>query len=214
MNNKDLYIHKFDWNDEGGSMMFNGEPKQGRIYSGEDHDRYYRMVIDNTKEYVGVNIYKSELVSDGGSWDCDIEIVSPSNLLDLDISSKDLKMMAEDEPMDRDVVTEEDINDIMIADLGDSLSRLREHDEDAYETMVKLVTIMAESLVDPNYIGLTNTLEQHPATAKVANTSLAVGYLEAHLNAESILEMNYLLNAIRQLFVETIRLHKLNKKNA
>jgi len=207
---KYLYIHKFEWNDEFGASMFNGEPKNGRVYLAEESTHKYRILLLPTQEYAGVNIKKDDLVGSGENWDCDIEVVSIDNLLDLELSSKDLKMMAENVPAES-MISEDDIIAVMLDSLDQSLGDLMNTDPDAHEALVMISTILSESMINPTFISLTEGMENHPKTAKITNISIAISELESYLNEPNHLEMSYVLNALRQLFIETIRLHKLNK---
>jgi hypothetical protein len=210
--NKYLYIHKFDWNDESSSLMFNGEPKSNRVYFAEDDGDKYLLMIDQTKEYAGLSIQKGEFEITGENWDCDIEEVSVNNLLDLDLSTKDLKMMAEnklDKPTKEN--TEETFHLELIDSLGEVLSELRDYDKEAYETLVMITTVMSSAILSDGYIDLVGDLEKNPRTAKIANVSIATSWLEAYMNDINPLDMSHLLNSLRQLTIETIRLHKLNK---
>jgi len=210
-----LYIHQFEWNDEIGSEMFHGEPKKGRVYYAEDLGDMYQVTVAPTQSYAGVTIKKSHLVdSSHEAWDCDVEVVTIYNLLELDISNKDLKMMADGELEESEEATTETRNNQLLDDLGESLNELRAYDNDAYEAMVMITTIMAESVLKPRYISLTEGLEQDLRTAKTTNVAIIASELESYINEPDPFEMSYLLNAVRQILIETIRLHKLNKLNA
>jgi len=208
-----LYVKSFEWNDEPSSKMFRGEPKKNRVYYAEDFGSKYRIILDPTKSYAGISIKKENLSSSGEAWDCDMEIVSIHNLLDLDLSSKDLKMMADEQLRDeKHVLPKKEEPLTLVGNLGNVLYKLRVHDNDAYEAVVKLTTVLADSMLGTgSHIDLMSNLEKSPLSARIANVAVTVSEIDSYLNHKNPLDMSHLLNAARQLFIEIIRMHKLNK---
>ena len=208
---KYLYINQFDWMNESGDLDFNGEPKKGSVYSAEDHPKYYRITLSENQKYIGFHLEKSMMVGEYENWECDVEEITMDNLFNLNISNKDLQMMAEEE--DRSVEEEVDQEQMLLDDLGSSLFMLNDFDTDVYEAVTKVTTLVSDALASPSYIQIADGLAWDNRTAKVSNISIATYLLESYLNEKDPLKMSDLINAIYQLVLETARIHKIAKQN-
>ena len=209
---KYLYIHQFEWTNESGDLDFNGEPKNGSVYRAEDHKKYYRITLSENQQYIGFHLEKDMMQGEYPSWECDIEEITMGNLFDLNISNKDLQMMAEEESQ----LAEEEVDQeqMLLDDLGSSLFMLNDFDSDIYEAVTKVTTLVSDALASPSYIQIADGLAWDNRTAKVSNISIATYLLESYLNEQEPLKMTDLINAIYQLILETARVHKVAKHSA
>ena len=211
--NKYLYIHSWIWKDMEGEKIFDGRPKSGRVYLADEQKAVYRIILKTADRFMGIDLPKELMVSEGNheSWDCNIELVTARNLLDLGISTPDLKMMAEEEEPQEPVMDKDALMEKLLDDLGSSLYMLNDFDEDMYEAIVKITTRVSDALSNPQYVSLLDGLAWSPQTAKISNVTLATNHLEAYLNNNKESDISSLLDAIFQISIEIIRKHKILK---
>ena len=143
---KYLYINEFKWLDEEGMSNFKTEPKPNSVYKAKEEDLFYKIKLRKNQENIGVALQKDMLKCegiDGEAWICDIEVITSKNLFDLDISKEDLSMMANDVSHEIEF-NPEGLAKIIKKDLKDSLTELRGLDEEMFEALARITTIMAQ----------------------------------------------------------------------
>lgn len=207
---KYLYINGFTWLDEEMMDSFGYEPKVGHVYKASDNAMFYKLTFKENQEHSGVNIQKSDLKNDDetGNWTCDIEVITVKNLFDFDISDKDMSMMAND--VSHEIDYNPDGMDKMVKnDLKEALTELREMDNEMYEALSRVTSIMARAITDGSRVVLTDTMQWHPKTAKTTSVALTISALELYLSSDD--DTNYVLDAIYPLIIEMMRQHKIHR---
>ena len=210
---KYLYIHNFGWLDEEGKFDFDGEPFSNTVYKAREESLFYKIDLKRNQENIGIALEKKDGLKtegeEGEAWRCDIEVVTATNLFDLDISDKDLSMMAND--VSHEVgFNPEGLNTMIMSEMKESLLELKSMDEEMFEALARITTVMAQSITNTRRVVLTDAIQWNPNTAKTTSIALSINALELYLNDEGD-DTNYVLDAIYPLVIELMRQHKLNR---
>jgi len=211
-NYKYLYIHKFGWLDEQGTLDFDGEPKSNTVYKADEEEYFYKISLQQNQEKVGIAIQKDGLIcdgEDGESWTCEIEVVTSENLFDLNISEQDLSMMA-NEVSHKIGFNPEGLNKVLMSEMKDALLDLKSFDVEMFEAMTSITTLMSKSMTSSPYITITDGLAWHPRSAKISAVSNSVMCLQRYINDEED-DTNEVLEAIFIMITELMRQHKLHR---
>lgn len=211
---KYLYIHQFDW--KVNEMAFQEEPRTKGVYLAEETEKAYKITFPQENDMLtGFVLEKKLMKGEFETWDCDIEEITIDNLMDLKISTGDLKMMAQSDKKDLGIAEEQAEGTLeemgLLDELGESLSMLKDFDADHYEALTSMATKISDAIASPSYIQLTDGLSFDPKTARIANISIATNLLESHINNKNELDLSDLLDAVYYLTLEVIRIHKTNK---
>lgn len=220
-----IYIKSFEWIDQAMGDRLGGEPIIGRVYRAldEEDSTFYRIAL----KFGGIALHKNPAnVTQDDVWACDYELITKKNILPLAITYTDLKMMLDDEdnsdPMNRPkIVLESDAGEpefkgpenVELEDfMEESLKELMVFDMDMYESLLRLTINLADALITPAYIPLTDGMGWNSKTGKTTNVTIATYSLEKYLNQNNN-EPNNLFNAAFGITTEIIRLYKTKKNN-
>ena len=200
-----LYVHSFEW-----KVDFGFSKVKPGLYPAVDRDNFYMVELN---KFGGFILDKEKMVGDHDAWDCDIEVVTVENLLDLPIKRDELDLMINYEPVSFVDPPGQDEEDSIVEELDISLEGLAENDFEAFEALVKTMTMIAESLHDNGqYVPVTDDLVKHPATARIASCTKAAYQIESYLNTSNGNDMSGLFSAIYTLMAEAVRQHKRLKR--